>query len=86
MVKKATRVGIGRQRRRDADQAKIDAFTGDNARTTQLIAGMDTLRDEQLKTLAANRPSSSVVDSSSSNTNVINLQSGGPVVVVDGFN
>ena len=86
MVKKATRVGIGRQRRRDADQAKIDAFTGDNARTTQLIAGMDTLRDEQLKTLAANRPASSVVDSSSSNTNVINLQSGGPVVVVDGFN
>ena len=48
MVKKASRFGVGAQGRRDADQAKIDAFTGDNARTSQLIAGMDTLRDAQL--------------------------------------
>jgi len=87
MVKKATRVGIGRQRRRDADQAKIDAFTGDNARTSQLIAGMDDLRDEQLRALAANKPSgTSISDNSSTNTNVINLQNSGPVVAVDGFN
>jgi hypothetical protein len=85
MVKKASRFGVGAQGRRDADQAKIDAFTGDNARTSQLIAGMDTLRDEQLKTLAANRPSSSITDSSVTNTNTINLQTGTPVVAVDGM-
>lgn len=87
MVKKATRFGAGAQRRRDADQAKIDAFTGDNARTSQLIAGMDDLRDEQLRALAANKPSgTSISDNSSTNTNVINLQSGGPVVTTDPLN
>ena len=87
MVKKATRMGYGAQGRRDADQAKIDAFTGDNDRTSRLKSGLDTLRDAEIDNfMARTGGGSSVVDSSSSNTNVMNLQYSGPVVTTDPLN
>ena len=86
MVKKATAFGWNRQEKKLAIQAEIDALSGDNARTTQLMSGMDALRDEQLRALAANKPSgSSISDNSIGDTTVINLQNSGPVVAVDGM-